>query len=179
MVTAPSTSASRVCASFHNSWAASAAASPDGRSGYYLPDDVRSCMGARLMSNLDDRVSELHWHRCAVALHTAQALDGFSWRYWTLIVAGVWTLLAPFGFAFATGFARPPHRVLRGRRLLTGETATRALCQSAKADIKQSGTGLELLPGLAVSRVDSSALSGHRRRYHRINRTSLFDCRRA
>ncbi len=33
--------------------------------------------------------------------------------------------------------------------------------------------------GFAVSRVDSSALSGHRRRYHRINRTSLFDCHRA
>jgi hypothetical protein len=33
--------------------------------------------------------------------------------------------------------------------------------------------------GFAVRRVDSAALSGHRRRYHRINRTSLFDCRRA
>jgi SAM-dependent methyltransferase len=33
--------------------------------------------------------------------------------------------------------------------------------------------------GFTVSRVDSAALSGHRRRYHRINRTSLFDCRRA
>ncbi|MPY76081.1 MAG: methyltransferase domain-containing protein [Alphaproteobacteria bacterium] len=32
--------------------------------------------------------------------------------------------------------------------------------------------------GFAVRRVDSAALSGHRRRYHRINKTSLFDCRR-
>ena len=33
--------------------------------------------------------------------------------------------------------------------------------------------------GFAVRRVDSTAaLSPHRRRYHRINKTSLFDCRR-
>ena len=33
--------------------------------------------------------------------------------------------------------------------------------------------------GFAVRRIDSAAdLSPHRRRYHRINKTSLFDCRR-
>jgi SAM-dependent methyltransferase len=32
--------------------------------------------------------------------------------------------------------------------------------------------------GFAVTRVDSAALSGHRRRYWRLNKTSLFDCRR-
>lgn len=31
--------------------------------------------------------------------------------------------------------------------------------------------------GFDVRRVDSAALSAHRRRYHRINKTSLFDCR--
>lgn len=31
--------------------------------------------------------------------------------------------------------------------------------------------------GFDVRRIDSAALSPHRRRYHRINKTSLFDCR--
>lgn len=31
--------------------------------------------------------------------------------------------------------------------------------------------------GFSVRRLDSTALSPHRRRYHRINKTSLFDCR--
>lgn len=31
--------------------------------------------------------------------------------------------------------------------------------------------------GFSVRRVDSATLSAHRRRYHRINKTSLFDCR--
>lgn len=31
--------------------------------------------------------------------------------------------------------------------------------------------------GFSVHRVDSATLSPHRRRYHRINKTSLFDCR--
>ena len=126
--------------------------SPDGRSGYYSPDEVRSCMRSRMKSSLGDRASALHWYRCATTLQEAQALDGFGWRYWSLIIAGVWTLLAPFGFALTMRFARPPHRVLRGRRLLTGDAATRAFLQSAKSEIKQSGAGLELLPNLAVSR---------------------------
>lgn len=32
--------------------------------------------------------------------------------------------------------------------------------------------------GFEVRRVDSAALPPHRRRYHRLNKTSLFDCRR-
>lgn len=32
--------------------------------------------------------------------------------------------------------------------------------------------------GFAVTRVDSAALSGHRRRYWRLNKASLFDCQR-
>jgi SAM-dependent methyltransferase len=32
--------------------------------------------------------------------------------------------------------------------------------------------------GFTVRRVDAAALSGHRRRYFRLNRASLFDCRR-
>jgi SAM-dependent methyltransferase len=32
--------------------------------------------------------------------------------------------------------------------------------------------------GFAVRRVDAAALSGHRRRYFRLNKASLFDCRR-
>jgi len=32
--------------------------------------------------------------------------------------------------------------------------------------------------GFAVARADSAGLSGHRRRYHRINKASLFDARR-
>ena len=42
--------------------------------------------------------------------------------------------------------------MLRGRRLLTGDAATRAFLKSAKPEIEQSGAGLELIPGLAVSR---------------------------
>ncbi len=125
---------------------------PDGRSGYYLPADVRECMGARLFSNLADRTSSDLWRRCAATLHAQQAWDAFAWRYWALVVASVWTLLAPVVFAFAMQFARPPHRVLRGRRLLTGDAATRAFLKSAKPEIGQSGAGLEMLPGLAVSR---------------------------
>ncbi len=124
----------------------------DGLSGTYPPADVRPCIGARLLSNLADRSSAHHWQRCAATLQKALALDGFDWRYWSLIIAGSWTLLAAFGFALAVRFDRPPHRVLRGRHLLSGDNAIRTFIRSAKMEIKRSGAGLELLPGLAVSR---------------------------
>ena len=97
---------------------------PDGRTGAFPPADIRSCMGARLLSNLADPTSAHHWHRCAVTLHTAQALDGFGVRYWALIVAGGSILLATFSFALAVRFDRPLHHVTRGRRLVTGGAAS-------------------------------------------------------
>jgi len=33
------------------------------------------------------------------------------------------------------------------------------------------------MAGFAVRRVDSATIPAHRRRYHRLNKTSLFDCR--
>jgi hypothetical protein len=124
-----------------------------GREEWNLfPSEVRSCIGARLLSNLADRTSTDHWQRCSISLQEAQAADSFAWRYWSIIVSGSWTLLATFGFALAVGFDRSPHRVLRGRCLLTGKDATRAFLQSTAVEINQSGVGLELLPGLTVSR---------------------------
>ncbi len=124
----------------------------DGRTGTFDPQSIRSCMGARLLSTLADRSSEAHWHRCATALSSAQALDAFNWRYWSLLAAGGTSLLAAFGFALAVRCARPPHRVIRGRQLLTGDTARRAFLKSARQEIQNSGLGLEVLPGLAIGR---------------------------
>ena len=124
----------------------------DGRSGYYDPAGVRTCMGARALAALADRSSARHWHRCATTLFKAQALDGFHWRYWALTGACVFTLVAAFGFALACRFNRPQHRVLRGRQLLTGDAARRAFTRSAKSEILQFGAGLEFLPGLTISR---------------------------
>ncbi len=124
----------------------------DGRTGYYDPAGVRACMGARALAALADRSSAWQWHRCATTLFQAQALDAFHWRYWALISASAFTLIAAFGFALAVRFDRPPHRVLRGRQLLTGDAARRAFARSAKSEIRQSGEGLEFLPGLTISR---------------------------
>ena len=54
--------------------------------------------------------------------------------------------------SLAIRLGRVPSRVLRGRRLLTGDQARQSFLRSAAAESRQSGVGLELLPGLAVSR---------------------------
>ena len=90
----------------------------DGRWGAYLPSDLRSCMGARLLASTGDHTSSRHWARCAQTLWTTNALEGFEWRYWSLMAAAALTLLAALTFALVVRFGRPPFRVVRGRRLL-------------------------------------------------------------
>ncbi len=125
---------------------------PDGAVRGFYPSDVRACMGARALAAAGDRTSEWHWHHCTRTLVQTQALSSFDLRYWSLLLAGAFTLASAFGFALVVRFDRPPARVLRGRQLLTGTTARRAFAQTSKVESRMSGTGLELLPGLPVSR---------------------------
>jgi len=125
---------------------------PDGAVRGFYPSDVRSCMGARALAAIGDRTSQWHWHHCAKTLVQTQALPSFDLRYWSLLLAGAFTLASTFGFALALRFDRPPARVLRGRQLLTGAAARRAFAQTSKMESRRSGQGLEVLPGLTVSR---------------------------
>jgi Type IV secretion-system coupling protein DNA-binding domain len=125
---------------------------PDGRSGFYDPNGIRHCMGARALSLLADAASASRWRRCAALLTQGGVLDAFHWRYWALFAASAVTLTAALGFALSVRFDRPAHRVLRGRRLHTGQAARQAFTQAAKPEIAQSGAGLALLPGLTISR---------------------------
>ena len=125
---------------------------PDGAVRGFYPNDVRSCMGARALAVVGDRTSQGHWHQCARTLAQTQALAAFNLRYWSLLLAGAFTLASAFGLALVVRFDRPPARVVRGRKLLADAAARRAFAQASKAECKLSGTGIEILPGLAVSR---------------------------
>ncbi len=96
---------------------------PDGVIRGFYPADVRSCMGARALAAIGDRTSHWHWYRCATTLAQTQAVVGFDLRYWSLLLAGVFTLASAFGFALVVRFDRPSARVLRGRELLAAATA--------------------------------------------------------
>ena len=124
----------------------------DGTMRGFHPTDVRSCMGARALAAIADRTSQEHWHRCAATLGETQALAAFNLRYWSLLLAGVFALASAFAFALVVRFDRPPARVVRGRKLLTDTAARRAFALASKAECKLFGTGIEVLPGLAVSR---------------------------
>ena len=125
---------------------------PDGRVLSYAPEDVRGCMTARAFSILGDTASARHWNACAGTLARSGALAGFSWRYWALVTSCALALLTPFSFALAVRGDRLSSRVIRGRRLLTGDDARRAFLHASRTESRQSDAGPELLPGLAVSR---------------------------
>ena len=98
----------------------------DGRLLRFNPTDVRFCMGARALAAIGDRTSQWHWHHCARTLVQTQALSSFDLRYWSLMLAGAFTLASAFGFALALRFDHSSARVVRGRQLLTGLAARRA-----------------------------------------------------
>src|SRR5262245_32658370 len=125
---------------------------PDGTVRGFYPGDLRFCMGARALAAIGDQTSKRHWHHCAKTLVQTQALSSFDLRYWSLMLAGTFTLASVLGFAYALRFDRPPARVLRGRQLLTGAAARRAFAQASKMESRRSGQGLEVFPGLTVSR---------------------------
>jgi hypothetical protein len=123
----------------------------DGRQAAFNPEDIRSCVGARMLAAIGDQSSQWQWQHCEQGLMRAQALAGFELRYWSLLIACAFTAVAVLGFAFVLRSASPPSRVLRGRRLLIGDAARRAFVAAAKAESARSGIGLELLPELPIS----------------------------
>jgi hypothetical protein len=68
------------------------------------------------------------------------------------LFAGAFTLVSALGFAVALRFDGSLARVVRGRQLLAGAAARQAFVRSAKQEIRLTGTGLQFLPGLSVSR---------------------------
>lgn len=125
---------------------------PGGATSHIAPSEVRRCMSARVWSSMGDASSTREWHQCQTGLTQIDALGAFGWRFWGLLISCAITLLAAFGFVLALRQDRERSRVLRGRRLLTGDHARRSFLRSAAAESRLSGAGLELLSGLAVSR---------------------------
>ncbi|MGD9669200.1 MAG: helicase HerA-like domain-containing protein [Hyphomicrobiaceae bacterium] len=133
-------------------WYPLAGTAQAGRAVAYAPGDIRDCMGARALSTLGDATSTRLWNACAASFARTGSLAGFTWRYWTLVASCALVLVSLLGFAFALHSDRASARVIRGRRLKTGDDGRRAFLRSSRAECRQSGAGLELLPGLAVSR---------------------------
>ena len=119
---------------------------PDGAVRGFYAGDVRSCMGARALAAVGDRTSQWHWHHCARTLVQTQALSSFDLRYWSLMLAGAFTLASALGFALALRFDRPPARVLRGRQLLTGAAARREFARTSKMESRRSGQDWRCYP---------------------------------
>ncbi|KCZ52164.1 hypothetical protein HY2_09110 [Hyphomonas pacifica] len=62
------------------------------------------------------------------------------------------SLLALIGFVRQTMTARPPPKVIRGRKHLADKTARRALQSLSRRECRRSGSGLEFPPGIPISR---------------------------
>jgi len=123
--------------------------------GVYARHDsafMARCGKARITSLIGDPVGSSDWPRCRRILDHYGTTGQFRLRHNAVAVLTGLSLLALIGFIRQTMSARPPPKVIRGRKRLAGRTARRALQSLSKSECRRSGFGLEFPPGIPISR---------------------------
>ena len=122
--------------------------------GVYARHDsafMAGCGKARITSLIGDPIGSADWPRCRRILDHYGTTGQFMLRHNAVTVLTGLSLLALMGFVRQTMTARPPPKVIRGRKHLAGKTARRALQSLSKSECRRSGSGLELPPGIPIS----------------------------
>ena len=123
--------------------------------GVYARHDtafMARCGKARITSLIRDPIGSADWPRCRRILDHYGTTGQFMLRHNALAVLTGLSLLALMSFVRQTMIARPPPKVIRGRKHLAGKAARRALQSLSKRECRRSGSGLEFPPGIPISR---------------------------
>ncbi|WP_419914625.1 type IV secretion system DNA-binding domain-containing protein [Hoeflea sp.] len=114
--------------------------------------EVQACFKSRLLGLFGDRPAAAHWNDCHYQLAAYRALTAFEARSLAVAAGSLLGLAALFGFAIVLRLEKPPARVLRGPRLLTGSAGRKAFAAACKRECKFHGQGLVFLPPHALGR---------------------------
>ncbi|MGB8841772.1 MAG: type IV secretion system DNA-binding domain-containing protein [Aliidongia sp.] len=124
----------------------------DGSSAPFAAADVETCFEKHLLAVFNDHDAAAYWQRCRQDLLAAQALDAFERRSEAVIGGGITFLVALFVLGLVHQVGRPKSKVLRGTRLLAGAAGLRAFARRSRRECKRLGRGVELVPGVPISR---------------------------
>jgi hypothetical protein len=124
----------------------------DGSVSRHTADDVWRCAQIRIAASFGDPYSNKLWRICAAGMRAVGTLGGFDVRYWSFVGAIGAGSLFMIAFAVAIRLERPPARIIRGRRYLTGGAARSRLAAVSRAERRRFGKGFEFPPGIAMSR---------------------------
>lgn len=123
--------------------------------GVYARHDssfMARCGKARITSLVGDPIGSADWPQCRRIFDHYGTTGKFMLRHNTVAVLTGLSLLALMSFVRQTMIARPPPKVIRGRKHLAGKTARQALQSLSKRECRRSGSGLEFPPGIPISR---------------------------
>ena len=109
------------------------------------------CGKARITSLIGDPIGSDDWLRCRRILDHYGMTGQFVLRHNIVAVLTGLSILVLIGFVRQTMTARPPPKVIRGRKHLAGKAARRALQSLSKHECRRSGSGLEFPPGIPIS----------------------------
>ena len=125
---------------------------PDGRQFTFFAEQITPCLQGRLYGLMGDDYGQQYWIHCMQQLDHYQALDSLNIRLYSVVTVLSIGLISLFLFALTLRLEKPAAKVIRGPRLLTGQDGARKLSKACRKECKISGTGIELLPKINLSR---------------------------
>lgn len=115
-------------------------------------DHMRQCLHNKALTFFGDEVAQYYWGKCAAHFAQYRALGALEFRINALLIFSMLGLVSLFGFAIATRLKQPAAKVVWGPTRHDGAKAFRALNSAFRKEAKLSGEGIDLMPGLAMSR---------------------------
>jgi len=124
------------------------------QSGLYpVPaDHMRQCLHSRALSVFGDKVAQYYWSNCEAHFTRYRALGALEFRINALLAFSALGLLSLFAFAIASRLKQPAAKVVWGPVRHEGASAKRAINKALRKECELSEEGLDLVPGLPMSR---------------------------
>lgn len=120
---------------------------------YPVPSDhMRQCLHDKALSFFGDNVAQYYWRDCEAHFARYRALGALELRINALLAFSGLSLLALFAFAIASRLKKPAAKVVWGPVRYAGANAKRAIKKALRKECDLSGEGLEIAPGLSMSR---------------------------
>ena len=118
-----------------------------------VPEDhMRACLRQRALTFFGDQQAVHYWRACEAHFARFRAFGALKLRINALLVFSLAGVLSLFAFAIASRLRQALPKIVRGSTRHEGAAAMRAIRNALRTECKLSGEGLDLIPGMPMSR---------------------------
>ena len=115
-------------------------------------DHMRQCLRQRVLTPFGDDQAVYYWNACKEHFARFRVFGALECRINALLAFSFLGLLSLFAFAIASRLKEPAAKIVWGSTRHEGAAATHAIRNALRKECKLSGEGLDLMPGLPMSR---------------------------